>query len=69
MSACGDGNRRVDEDAGDVRACIWDMISRNQPVPIQEIQDEEKKITIQGAVFGLDRKELRNGNDVVYILS
>ncbi|GIO83804.1 DNA polymerase III PolC-type [Paenibacillus faecis] len=31
-------------------------------VPIQEIKDEEKKITIQGTIFGLDRKELRNGN-------
>ncbi|WP_018750954.1 PolC-type DNA polymerase III [Paenibacillus sanguinis] len=35
---------------------------KEQPVPIQQIQDEEKKITIQGTVFGLDRKELRNGN-------
>lgn len=31
-------------------------------VPMQEIQDEEKKVTLQGTVFGLDRKELRNGN-------
>lgn len=35
---------------------------KEQPVPLQEIQDEEKKITIQGTIFGLDRKELRNGN-------
>lgn len=35
---------------------------KEQPVPLQEIQDEEKKITIQGMIFGLDRKELRNGN-------
>lgn len=35
---------------------------REQPVPLQEIQDEEKKITVQGTIFGLDRKELRNGN-------
>lgn len=35
---------------------------KEQPVPMQEIQDEEKKITIQGTIFGLDRKELRNGN-------
>ena len=35
---------------------------KEQPVPIQQIQDEEKKITIQGTIFGLDRKELRNGN-------
>jgi DNA polymerase-3 subunit alpha (Gram-positive type) len=30
-------------------------------VPIQDIQEEEKKITIQGMVFGLDAKELKNG--------
>lgn len=35
---------------------------KEQPVPIQEIQDEEKKITIQGTIFGLDSKELRNGS-------
>lgn len=35
---------------------------KEQPVPIQQLQDEEKKITIQGTIFGLDRKELRNGN-------
>ncbi|MFD1177231.1 PolC-type DNA polymerase III [Paenibacillus puldeungensis] len=31
-------------------------------VPLQQIQDEEKKITVQGTIFGLDSKELRNGN-------
>lgn len=35
---------------------------KEQAVPLQEIQDEEKKITVQGTIFGLDRKELRNGN-------
>lgn len=35
---------------------------KEQPVPLQDIQDEEKKITVQGTVFGLDVKELRNGN-------
>ncbi|MEK3965348.1 MULTISPECIES: PolC-type DNA polymerase III [Paenibacillus] len=35
---------------------------KEQAVPILEIQDEEKKITIQGTIFGLDRKELRNGS-------
>jgi DNA polymerase-3 subunit alpha (Gram-positive type) len=34
---------------------------KEQPVPIQNVTDEEKKITIQGTVFGLDVKELRNG--------
>ncbi|SDC87458.1 DNA polymerase-3 subunit alpha [Paenibacillus sp. UNCCL117] len=31
-------------------------------VPIQNVKDEEKKITVQGSVFGLDMKELRNGS-------
>lgn len=35
---------------------------KEQAVSILEIQDEEKKITIQGTIFGLDSKELRNGN-------
>ncbi len=34
---------------------------KDQPVPLQAIQDEEKKMTIQGTVFGLEVKELRNG--------
>ncbi|MDO7905793.1 PolC-type DNA polymerase III [Paenibacillus sp. JX-17] len=51
----------VDEDQGDVRLQIGYDI-KEPPVPIQEIQDEEKKITMQGAIFGLESKELRNGN-------
>lgn len=35
---------------------------KEQPVPIIEIQDEEKKIAVQGTIFGLDSKELRNGS-------
>ncbi|MFD2116790.1 PolC-type DNA polymerase III [Paenibacillus yanchengensis] len=30
--------------------------------PMSQIQDEEKRVTVQGLVFGLDRKELRNGS-------
>ncbi|MDT3424555.1 DNA polymerase-3 subunit alpha (Gram-positive type) [Paenibacillus forsythiae] len=52
------------EDSGDEEAVPlqvgYDI--RDQPVPMMEIQDEEKKITIQGTIFGLDRKELRNGS-------
>ncbi|KRF31889.1 PolC-type DNA polymerase III [Paenibacillus sp. Soil787] len=32
------------------------------PTPLKNIQEEEKKVTVQGTVFGLDVKELRNGN-------
>lgn len=35
---------------------------KDQPTPIQSIVDEEKSVTIQGAVLNLDVKELRNGN-------
>ncbi|WP_340016664.1 PolC-type DNA polymerase III [Paenibacillus sp. FSL K6-1318] len=51
----------VDEEQGDVRLQMGYDI-KEPAVPMQEIQDEEKKVTLQGSVFGLDRKELRNGN-------
>lgn len=35
---------------------------KDEPVPIERIQEEEKKATIQGTVFGLDIKELRTGS-------
>lgn len=35
---------------------------KDQPIPLQELQDEEKRVTIQGTIFGLESKELRNGN-------
>ncbi|MFD3260963.1 PolC-type DNA polymerase III [Paenibacillus lentus] len=51
-----------EEDDGEVIKLQIGYDIKEQPVPLQEIQDEEKKITIQGMIFGLDRKELRNGN-------
>lgn len=50
----------IEEEEGDIKLQVGNEI-KDQPVPIQEIQDEEKKIAIQGTIFGLDRKELRNG--------
>jgi len=35
---------------------------REEAVPLMNIREEEKKITVQGMVFGLDVKELRNGS-------
>ncbi|WP_199618028.1 PolC-type DNA polymerase III [Paenibacillus alkalitolerans] len=35
---------------------------KDQPVPLQQIQEEERKTTIQGTVFQLDVKELKNGS-------
>jgi len=35
---------------------------REDPVPLMEIQEEEAKVTVQGSVFGLETKELRNGS-------
>lgn len=51
----------IEEEEGDVRLQMGYEI-KEPAVPIQEVQDEEKKITLQGTVFGLDKKELRNGN-------
>ncbi|WP_454190604.1 PolC-type DNA polymerase III [Paenibacillus sp. Marseille-Q7038] len=51
----------LEEEEGDVRLQMGYEI-KEQPVPIKDIQDEEKKVTLQGTVFGLDKKELRNGN-------
>ncbi|WP_339321302.1 PolC-type DNA polymerase III [Paenibacillus sp. FSL W8-0194] len=53
--------REIEDDGEEVRLQVGYDI-KEQPVPIQEIQDEEKKITIQGTIFGLDSKELRNGS-------
>ncbi|WP_135547226.1 PolC-type DNA polymerase III [Paenibacillus cymbidii] len=35
---------------------------KDAPVPLQEIREEEKRVTIQGTVFGLESKELKNGS-------
>ncbi|MBW5444535.1 PolC-type DNA polymerase III [Cohnella sp. CFH 77786] len=35
---------------------------KDEPVPIQQVQEEEKKVTVQGTVFGLEVKELRTGS-------
>ncbi|GIO29962.1 MULTISPECIES: PolC-type DNA polymerase III [Paenibacillus] len=53
--------REAEDDGEEVRLQVGYDI-KEQPVPIQEIQDEEKKITVQGTIFGLDSKELRNGS-------
>ncbi|MDF2836905.1 MAG: polC, partial [Paenibacillus sp.] len=54
----GDGG----EDGEDAVRLAVGYDIRDEPVPLMNIQDEEKKITVQGAVFGLDVKELRNGS-------
>jgi len=51
----------VDEGTEVVRLAIGYDI-RDEVIPLMNIQDEEKRITVQGAVFGLDVKELRNGS-------
>jgi DNA polymerase III subunit alpha, Gram-positive type len=35
---------------------------KEPPVPIQQIREEEKKVTIHGVIFGLETKELRTGS-------
>ncbi|MCM3745971.1 PolC-type DNA polymerase III [Paenibacillus pasadenensis] len=46
---------------GDVKLAVGYDI-REEPVPLMNIVEEEKKITVQGTVFGLEVKELRNGS-------
>lgn len=50
----------ADGDAPQVLQHGYDI--KEDAVPIQEIKEEEKKITVQGTVFGLDVKELRTGS-------
>jgi DNA polymerase-3 subunit alpha (Gram-positive type) len=57
--------QKEEEAAGMPEAEIRLMIGyeiKDDPVPLQEIREEEKKIAIQGTVFGLEVKELRNGS-------
>jgi len=35
---------------------------KEPPIAIQEIREEEKKVTVQGVIFGLETKELRTGS-------
>ncbi len=49
------------DDGEEVRLVVGYDI-REEPTPIMQIQEEEKKITVQGTIFGLDVKELRNGS-------
>ncbi|MFC5532494.1 PolC-type DNA polymerase III [Cohnella yongneupensis] len=35
---------------------------KDEPVPISQVQEEEKRVTLQGAIFGLEVKELRTGS-------
>lgn len=41
---------------------------KDQPVPLQSISDEEKKVTVQGTVLDLDFKKLRNGNTLIQFI-
>jgi DNA polymerase-3 subunit alpha (Gram-positive type) len=54
------GESEALDDAPDKLMYGYDI--KDQPVPIQNIQEEEKKVVLQGTVFQLDVKELRNGN-------
>ncbi len=49
------------EDEGEVRLAVGYDI-KEDPVPLMNILEEEKRIAVQGTVFGLDVKELRNGS-------
>jgi DNA polymerase-3 subunit alpha (Gram-positive type) len=38
---------------------------REEPVPIQEIREEERRIVIQGVVFGAEMRELKSGRHLL----
>ncbi|GIP36851.1 DNA polymerase III PolC-type [Paenibacillus sp. J31TS4] len=38
---------------------------KDAAVPIQSIKEEEKKVTLQGTVFGLETKELKSGSTLI----
>ncbi|BBH20834.1 DNA polymerase III PolC-type [Paenibacillus baekrokdamisoli] len=59
MSSAASEAPAVEE--GDVRLVVGYDI-REEAVPIMKIIEEEKKITVQGTVFNLEMKELRNGS-------
>ena len=50
----------VQQGDAELRLMIGNEI-KEVPVPIQLVIEEEKKVTIQGMVFGLEIKELKNG--------
>lgn len=61
MTAVEAENQAEAESDAEVKLMVGYDI-RDQAVPLQEIKDEEKKVTVQGMVFGLDVKELKNGS-------
>lgn len=38
---------------------------QDEPIPIKDIQDEERRITIQGYVFNVEKRELRSGRTLL----
>lgn len=52
---------RSDQIDGTTRLMIGYEI-KDTPIPIKQIVEEEKKVTIQGSVFQLEKRELRNGS-------
>jgi DNA polymerase-3 subunit alpha (Gram-positive type) len=52
-------------DSRDIQAAaklVYGYDIKDQPIPLKDIKEEEKKVTIQGVIFGLDVKPLRNGS-------
>ncbi|MGF7029693.1 DNA polymerase-3 subunit alpha (Gram-positive type) [Paenibacillus mucilaginosus] len=49
------------EPEGEVKLMVGYDI-KEPAVPLQNVRDEEKKVVVQGSVFGVEVKELRNGS-------
>lgn len=51
------------------REAITDLLIgykiKDEPIPIKEIQDEEKRVCIQGQIFDVDIRELRSGRSLL----
>lgn len=62
MSSIEAENAQEEDESGEPVKLQVGYDIKEPPVPLIELQDEEKKITIQGTIFGLDSKELRNGS-------
>lgn len=61
MTAVEAENLAAEQSDAEVKLMVGYDI-KEPAVPLQDVKDEEKKITIQGTVFGLEVKELKNGS-------
>ncbi|WP_193556110.1 PolC-type DNA polymerase III [Paenibacillus ginsengarvi] len=54
--------KRVAEEKPDPDKLVYGYDIQDPAVPIQQIQEEERRVTIQGVLFGLEKKALKSGS-------